>query len=366
MDLKDRILAFIQSPDHDRFEDLAVRVFAYQFERNLPYRRYCEQLGRGPDRVGRWNDIPPVPTAAFKEMDLFCGTSSSSIAAVFLTSGTTRGPEKRGRHLVPDLALYHAAATARFRASLMPDLDRIQMLLLAPPPALAPHSSLVHMLDLVRSRFGTSNSRYAVDEQGVDLSGLVDDLKRLDGQDHPVMLIGLSYAFAQFLTVCEEQDLRFRLPPGSRIMDTGGFKGRPRELPQAVLYDLLEKRLGIAQEWIVNEYGMTEMCSQFYDGVLADRIAGRDSSRTRYKVPPHWVRTVVLDPETLAELPHGRVGLLRHFDLANLGSIMALQTEDLGYAVSAGFELAGRARGAEARGCGLLMDDLLAAQVPQP
>ena len=135
------------------------------------------------------------------------------------------------------------------------------------------------------------------------------------------------------------------------------------------------KYLGVAEYFCVNEYGMTEMSSQFYDNVLCQRF-GR-GHEPRYKIGPPWVRTLIIDPETLSEVPSGRSphgrsplgrpplgrpGLLRHFDLANCGSVLVIQTEDLGYAVGEGFEITGRAQGAEPRGCSLALEELLSAQ----
>jgi hypothetical protein len=105
---------------------------------------------------------------------------------------------------------------------------------------------------------------------------------------------------------------------------------------------------------------MTEMASQFYDNVLYNRF--RQSNEPRYKISPPWVRTLVFDPETLTEVPPSQTGLLRHFDLANVGSVMAIQTDDLGYTTGAGFDITGRAPGTEARGCALVLDEFLAAQ----
>ena len=116
---------------------------------------------------------------------------------------------------------------------------------------------------------------------------------------------------------------------------------------------------GVPGYMVANEYGMTEMCSQFYDSVLRDLMRGRD--RPRHKLVPSWVRTRVVDPETLEPLSHGQIGLLQHFDLANVNSVMAIQTEDAGFAVDSGFHLLGRAPGATPRGCSIAMDLLLDA-----
>jgi hypothetical protein len=143
-------------------------------------------------------------------------------------------------------------------------------------------------------------------------------------------------------------------------MDTGGNKGKGRAISRNGFLQSCWKYLKVAGYYCVNEYGMTEMASQFYDNVLYNRF--RQSNEPRYKIGPPWVRTVVVDPETLTAVPTGQTGLLRHYDLANVGSVMAIQTDDLGYTTGAGFEISGRAPGAEARGCALVLDELLATQ----
>jgi hypothetical protein len=135
-------------------------------------------------------------------------------------------------------------------------------------------------------------------------------------------------------------------------MDTGGFKGRSRAFPREELYRRLEAVLGIPATHCVNEYGMSEMLSQFYD-----RRVGEVSPHL-YFAPP-WVRTQVLHPETLQPVAPGQVGVLRHWDLANIDSVMVLQTEDLGRAEEGGFYLLGRAARAEAKGCSLLVEEWL-------
>ena len=111
------VLDFIAAPDGQDFGALALAVFAYQFEHNLPYQRFCLARDKTPETVRTWKAIPAVPTVAFKELNLSCGPPEK----IFLTSGTTRGQEKRGRHLVPDLQLYHASALAHFSQCVLPE-----------------------------------------------------------------------------------------------------------------------------------------------------------------------------------------------------------------------------------------------------
>ena len=140
-------------------------------------------------------------------------------------------------------------------------------------------------------------------------------------------------------------------------MDTGGFKGRAREIPREKFYASVRAKLGIERDHCVSEYGMTELSSQFYDTTLADRVHGK--KRRPFKAGPPWTRTLVIDPFTGREATKGKRGVLRHFDLANRGSVMAVQTEDLGRASGEGFELLGRAPGADLRGCSLSYEEFL-------
>jgi hypothetical protein len=173
------------------------------------------------------------------------------------------------------------------------------------------------------------------------------------------MLLGTSFSFVHFLDWCEQSGVVFRLPAKSRLMDTGGFKGRSREVPRDELYRAYEKTFGIPPEWCVNEYGMAELSSQFYDGVVG---APYRWDGWRVHLPPPWVRTKVLHPDTLQEVSEGERGLLCHYDLANRGSVMAVLTEDVGVKVGDGFILLGRAAGSELRGCSVLVDELLSGR----
>ncbi|MBI3302800.1 MAG: hypothetical protein HYZ72_12110 [Deltaproteobacteria bacterium] len=327
-DVDTQVLDFIHHPEGKDFNALALKVFAYQFYLNLPYQRFCLARGQTPETVARWQDIPVVPTVAFKELDLACGPPEK----IFLTSGTTRGQEKRGRHLVPDLRLYHASALAHFSACLLPDHRRLRMLALIPPPDALPTSSLTQMAEWVMTELGGEGSEYFIDAAGVHLDAFIDAVARAQREGTPVCILAITSALVAFFDWCEAHGRQFALPGGSRIMDTGGNKGKGRLISRNGFLQSCWKYLKVAGYYCVNEYGMTEMASQFYDNVLYNRF--RQSNEPRYKIGPPWVRTLVVDPETLAE----------------------------GYTTGAGFEITGRAPGSEARGCALVLDEFLAAQ----
>jgi hypothetical protein len=342
-----------------RFTELALRVFAYQFAHNPPYAAYCRRRGVIPDRLADWRDIPAVPTAAFKEVALVAGDPATA-RAIFRTSGTTRGPERRGQHYVLDPALYHASLVPTFEALVLPDGVRPPMLSLIPSPADAPDSSLSHMVGVLAQRLGGPDSAWFAGQGGFERARLTTILRTHEREARPVCLLGTSIAFADWLEELRAGEERFRLPLGSRIMDTGGYKGSGREVAADDVQAALTELLGIPESHQINEYGMTELFSQYYDARLRDRVRGV-TGEPRRKVGAPWLRALVVDPESLAPVPPGQTGILRHVDLANLDSVLAVQTEDLGREVPGGFELLGRTPGAPPRGCSLAADQFLAA-----
>lgn len=363
--LRSRIAALVEADpdtplaDH-RFDALARGTFAFQFEHNLPYAAYCRRRGITPETVSDWSDVPPVPTAAFKEVTLVAGDPAQA-EAIFQTSGTTRGPERRGRHYVLDLDLYHRALLPNFQAHLLPDRARLPFLSLIPSARELPDSSLAHMVDVVIERLAKGGESFMDPKRGLRAAALENALAEHIAQGVPVCLVGTSFAYVHWLDSLAVRNRRLRLPEGSRLMDTGGFKGRSRTVPESELRAAYRDLLGLHDMWCVNEYGMTELCSQFYDHALRNAVYSRPARAERAKSPPPWVRTRVVNPETLCPVPAGEVGILQHFDLANLFSVMAVQTEDLGRMVEGGFETLGRAPGATPRGCSVAVDLLLEA-----
>lgn len=346
------------APDAE-FNDVALRIFEYQYARNAPYAAFCDRRGVTPVTVKHWTRIPAVPTAAFKEVALVAGDPAAA-EAVFRTSGTTRGAEQRGVHYVLDTSLYHASLLSSFAACLLPDGAKLRIISLVPPAHEMPDSSLAHMIRIVIERLGSTGSGHCADTaSGIAVDRLARTLRKAEVDDEPVCLLGTSSAYVRWLDQLVRTGERFRLPAGSRLMDTGGYKGHGRQVDEGTLRDMYGDLLALPPESCVNEYGMTEMLSQFYDASLRDAVIGR-GGEPRKLVPP-WVRTRVVDPETLEPVPHGTRGILQHFDAANVGSVLAIQTEDQAIAIGDGFRLLGRAPGATPRGCSIAMDMLLDA-----
>jgi hypothetical protein len=335
------------APDDVEFEALALALFRCQYEGGDAYRRLCEASGRSPDKVSTWREIPAVPAGAFKEARLVCFPIDRTLR-VFRTSGTSTA--RRGELHLDTLELYDASLLATFGAYICPDVERIRFLVLAPPASDAPDSSLSYMYDVAARRLGTPLSRFYLGSEGWDPEALLVDLIDLE---EPVALVGTAFAFVHLLDFLAARGLELSLPEGTRVMETGGFKGRSRELSREQLHGAIAQRLGVPGWRIINQYGMCELASQFYEPSLRLRAPSRIK-----RVPP-WVRTRVVDPATGREVAPGQVGILVHYDLANTGSVLAVQTSDAGRAVEGGFEVLGRLSGAEARGCSLAADLLL-------
>jgi len=342
----DLIHAGKEGNSEGRFNEAALLLFRYQFNCNAPYREFCLSQNKSPDVVRSWEEIPPLPVMAFRLTEISCRPMSEA-ARVFQSSGTTA--RERSRHALFDLDLSKEAILSHFGRHLLPEGKRIRMAILTPSPEEAPDSSLSYMMGVVRETFGTEESRYYIEGGLLDSKRLAADLSNLQ---EPIALFGTSFSFVHFLDFLQARATPLPLPGGSRLMDTGGFKGKTREIPREELYRLYEAYFGLSPENCVNEYGMAEMTSQFYDAV-----AGQRGPR-RYIAPPQ-ARSRLLHPETLQPVRKGEVGLLVHYDLANIDSVMAILTEDLGREVDGGFVFLGRASGSAPKGCSITLDHLL-------
>jgi len=356
--LDDAVLAWLGEAawrhDEARFDALARRLFAFQYDHCAPYQRWCDALGRAPSAVGRWEDIPAVPTGAFKELRLACFPASQD-TLVFHTSGTSSS--RRGALPLDTAALYEASLRNSLERMLFGDLapgERMTLRVLAPSPEEAPDSSLSYMFGCLLADRGDAHSGYDVRSGALDVDGAAAALTACCAAGRPVALLGTAFAFVHWLR--ETRGRAFALPPGSRVMETGGFKGREREIPREQLHAALAEAFGLPGAAVCNQYGMTELGSQFYDSTWVEP----DGPRRKW-IPP-WVRVQFLDPETEQPVPPGEPGLIQVHDLANTGSVAAVQTADLGRVVPgepAGFEVLGRLAGAEARGCSIAADDTL-------
>jgi len=353
------------------FDSLALELFALQFKHNAAYRKICQARGVAPDIAEDWTRIPAVPTAAFKELELSC-LPAAERTAVFHSSGTTEQRPSRHFHSAESLALYAASLRPWFERHLVPDLkseiSNFKLIILTPPPEQAPHSSLVHMFETIRQQLGAPRSIFVgqTDVTGgwtldFDATAAAFGGNPQSAIRNPQLILGTAFSFVHLLDFLSEKKLSLRLPAGSRVMETGGYKNRSRSMSKTELHELISARLGVPQSEIICEYGMSELSSQAY-AVAGDTWQvtrnGNSSCHVspatcRFQFPP-WARVRIVSPETGDEVAEGETGLIRVFDLANVFSVMAVQTEDLGIRRGDGFELIGRAQLSGPRGCSLM------------
>lgn len=358
----------------DEFNRLAVEVFRHQVEASPVYGSFVRARGVDPVRVQDWHEIPALPTAAFKEVPLGL-VGSRPAEAVFRTSGTSQGQRDRGVHSVHDLSLYRDSLIATSKRFLGPAFGiapvtekfrttQFRFLFVAPAPEALPESSLLFMFGAWMREWDDGGGRFLADSSWrIPKGRLEQELETCRRTMTPVLLSGTAFSFAQLLEEIGESGVP-ALPKGSVVLETGGFKGRVRSVPRPELYHAISRTFNIPITRIVNEYGMTELLSQFYEPVLIE--GGPEDPEQRRHLGPPWARTRILDPYTLEPSRDGDVGILCHMDLANLDSVSAILTDDLGHTVDDGFRIMGRAEGAEARGCSLIVEEFARASGAWP
>lgn len=350
--IKQRILDAIQSGrqiPNPEFTELTSQLLRFQCGSNDFLDRFFSATGAASAK--HWSEIAGLPTSAFKRTAVRCFPPERELT-YFQTSGTTEG--ESGRHHFETMEFYEAAILPNFERHLLPGGERLPMLIITPPPEEARHSSLVHMMKVVSDAFSPQPAAYFLRDGKLNFDELLHTLQQYIVVGQPVFLLGTAFGFVYFLDALSERGLQLQLPPGSRIMETGGFKGRTREIAREEFYQLLSGALAVAPDHIINEYGMTELSSQFYD------ISLQSCSPTARKSAPPWTRVLCVDALTGKAVPDGTPGLIRISDLANVGSCCVLQTEDVGIKYGDTFEVHGRVPQATPRGCSLAAEDALA------
>ena len=310
------------------FGALALEIYRHQY-RNVPvYRDYCIQLGKRPHRVERPDQIPFLPIAFFRERQVL--EAGQAAETVFCSSGTTGTISSR--HLVADLGLYEQSLMKGFQLA-YGNPSGYCILALLPSYLERQDSSLVHMVRKLMEAGRHPQSGFYLN----NLGELSDKLQRLEKSGQKVLLIGVSFAL---LDLAEQfpQKLSHTV-----IMETGGMKGRRKEITRQELHSTLHDAFGVRQ--IHSEYGMTEMLSQAYS--MGNGI---------YRCPP-WmkIRTRdIYDPFSYVE--QGRTGGINVIDLANVHSCTFIETADIGRILSSAgdFEVLGRIDHSDTRGCNLM------------
>ena len=304
----------------EEFEPLALELFRWQAEHCEPYREYLSLIGCEVAEVSRVEDIPHLPIEFFRTRNVWCGEGEPE--KVF-SSSTTSGGEP-SLHPMASLDEYRQTFTEAWKRFL-PTPHRIYALL--PCYLEREGSSLVYMVDELIRLYGGGFYLHDHDK-------LLADMASYDG---PKVLFGVSYALL---------DLAERKPKlnNTVVIETGGMKGRRKEMAKADMHATLCEAFGVEQ--IASEYGMAELTSQAYssgDGVF---------------FAPPWMRVSIRDLNNpFATLPMGRTGGVNIIDLANRYSCAFIETADMGrLTADGGFELCGRVGGSPIRGCNLLVD----------
>ena len=351
--LIDTIKTFISSDSttDDDFNDLAITIFAYQYENNLPFRQFSMQQGKVPRTAKTWKDIPPVPINVFKSVLLSC-SKETRYGRTFMTSGTTK-KGIHGKSYHPTLEIYDQSMIKNFKNRFMKEKDTLEMGILFPDEEVMPNSSLAHYLTLALKHFGTKSSGFRLNQNGINFQKIFEDLEYSQSTGTQYAMLGASSSIVHLVDEMIKINKTYKLPLGSKILDTGGFKGRSRHLSPDEFYDQLSNTFGIPRKNCINMYGMTELSTQFYDN-------GNEVSPS-IKTGPHWIKSRVINPLTKADVFKGSTGILVHCDLAHFNIVSSILTEDTGIELDNGFLLLGRAGAKEAKGCSMAVDEFLRA-----
>ena len=349
--LTEDVLGFIEAGvDVERFDfnAYALRLFALQFETNPIFREFCDAKKVRAEDVKRWQDVPMVYNDVFKT-HLVASFPLEQAVMGCLTGGTT-SLTQRGRIFRDEdgKKLVFGANRVMTGAYLFPDFEtgrRCRILILAPSPELAPSMGMAIGMDQTRRAFGTDDSLFLLGKSGIDVDALLKALRESEASGVPVALIGATAAYVYFFQACRRKKWSFKLPPGSRICDGGGYRGRFGVVTRDDYYAMVEEILGIPGTHCVNVLGEAETATNLFDDSLRRQVKGLAPRQRTRPVPP-WSRVLAMDIDTLKPLPDGKVGLLAHWDLANVPTVLAVITDNLGYTTDdgRGCEMVGRAK----------------------
>ncbi len=350
-ELTQEVLGYIQAgvdaevPD---FNGACLRMFAFQYQVNPIFREFCDAKKVRPGDVDRWEKIPMVYNDMFKTHLVASFPLEQSVMGC-LTGGTT-SLTQRGRIFRDEdgKKLVFGANRTMTGSYLFPDFEagrRCRILILAPSPELAPSMGMAIGMDQTRRAFGTEDSQFLLGRSGIDVNGLLKALREAEASGVPVALIGATSAYVYFFQACKRKKFTFKLPPGSRICDGGGYRGRFGPVSRDDYYDMVQEVLSIPRTHCVNVLGEAETATNLFDDALRRHVKGLPA-RTRTRPVPRWSRVLAMHVDTLEPLPDGEVGLLAHWDLANVPTVLAVITDNLGYTTDGGrgCEMVGRAK----------------------
>jgi len=311
-----------------QFEKIALKVFRFQYENNLVYKEFCDFLKTDVQRVKTIQQIPFLPIQFFKSHDVVSNTNP--VQTIFRSSGTTG--MITSKHLVTDVTLYEESYRKGF-SEFYGNIENYVILALLPSYLEREGSSLIYMVeDLIQLSNHSESGFYLHNHED-----LIKKLLELDQSGQNVILIGVTYAL---LDLIEKQQFELQ---NTIIMETGGMKGKRKEMIREELHEQLCNGFGVSA--IHSEYGMTELLSQAYS--LGEGIFEC----------PSWMQILIRDPEdALTYIPQGKTGGINVIDLANINSCSFIATQDLGKKYpNNSFEVLGRFDNSDIRGCNLMV-----------
>ena len=313
---------------NSEFEDMTFQIFKHQFKNNRVYRSFCDLLYKTPSDINKIEDIPFLPIQFFKSHQVV--SNKDSVEQIFTSSGTTGNTTSK--HHVTDLNIYKSSFRKGFN-QFYGNVEDYTILALLPSYLEREGSSLIYMVKhLIKSSNNTKSGFYLN-----NLSELKNTLIELDSKENKVLLIGVSYALLDLIELHQ-----FNLK-NTIIMETGGMKGRRRELIKQELHSILKTGFGV--DSIHSEYGMTELLSQAY------------SKGNGIFECPNWMKILTRDTEDALTIQSiGKTGGINVIDLANVNSCSFIATQDLGKVYPNNtFEVIGRFDNSDIRGCNLMV-----------
>jgi len=312
----------------NEFEKMALEIFQYQAENNLVYREFLSYLRIHIHSVKKIEEIPFLPIQFFKSHKVV--SSEADVQQIFLSSGTTGN--EQSKHFVTDLSIYEESFTKGFE-HFYGAIEDYTVLALLPSYLEREGSSLIYMANDFIQKSKNKKSGFYLN----NLTELAQNLMELDKNNEKVLLIGVSFAL---LDLAEKHKFQLK---NTIVMETGGMKGRRKELIRSALHQILREGFGV--ESIHSEYGMTELLSQAYS-----------KGNGIFECPP-WMKILMRDTEdALTILPQGKSGGINIIDLANINSCSFIATQDLGITYLNGtFEVIGRFDNSDIRGCNLMV-----------
>ncbi|PKP25274.1 MAG: acyl transferase [Bacteroidetes bacterium HGW-Bacteroidetes-2] len=309
------------------FKAKALQVFKYQFEQNTVYRSFCDLLNKNPSDIKEIEEIPFLPISFFKSREVISSKQPAEI--VFSSSGTTG--IKPSKHFVTDVSMYEKSYLFAFQ-KFYGNIEAYAILGLLPSYLEREGSSLIYMVNDLIKKSQNSNSGFYLDQIDV----LVEKIHALEESGQKTLLIGVSFAL---LDLIEKHSFQLK---NTIIMETGGMKGKRKELVRDALHNKLKKGFGVSQ--IHSEYGMTELLSQAYS-----------NGNGIFECPP-WMKVLTRDPEDPFSLVKTQIGGINIIDLSNINSCSFIATQDLGKVYPNGtFEIIGRFDTSDIRGCNLMV-----------